>query len=106
VIEAGKIRATGSVADVVRGVQAQRTRIYVRAIASVDALHKALLEEPDVHDVRIHRGGVLVELDGQEDRQALLLKSLVSRGLDPIEFAPTAVDLEDVFLSLTRGQVQ
>lgn len=106
VIEAGKIRATGSVEDVVRGVQAHRTRVYVRAIAAPDVVHKALLEEPDVHDVRIHRSGVLVELEGEEDRQARLLKRLVERGLDPVEFSPAGVDLEDVFLSLTQGQVQ
>ncbi len=106
VIEAGKIRATGTVEDVVRGVQAQRTRVFIRAIATQDAVHKALLEEPDVHDVRLHRSGVLVELEGQEDSQALLLKRLVERGLDPIEFSPAAVDLEDVFLSLTQGHVQ
>jgi len=106
VIEAGKIRATGTVEDVVRGVQAKRTRVFIRAIAPPDAVHKALLEEPDVHDVRIHRAGVLVELEGQEDSQARLLKRLVERGLDPIEFSPAAVDLEDVFLSLTQGQVQ
>lgn len=106
VIEAGKIRATGTVEDVVRGVQAHRTRVFIRAIAPADAVHKALLEEPDVHDVRVHRSGVLVELEGQEDSQARLLKRLVERGLDPIEFSPATVDLEDVFLSLTQGQVQ
>lgn len=106
VIEAGKLRATGSIEDIVRGVQAQRTGVYLRALAPLEELQRALLEEPGVSGVRQHRAGLLVELEGQEEAQSRLLRSLVSRGLDVIEFTPKSADLEEVFLSLTRGQVQ
>jgi ABC-2 type transport system ATP-binding protein len=106
VIEAGKLRATGSIEDIVRGVQAQRTGVYLRALAPLEELQRALLEEPGVSGVRQHRAGLLVELEGQEEAQSRLLRSLVSRGLDVVEFTPKSADLEEVFLSLTRGQVQ
>jgi ABC-2 type transport system ATP-binding protein len=106
VIEMGKIRASGPVEDVVRMAQTHHARVYVRTIAPVDMVHKALLEEPGVQTVRPHKAGLMVEFDGEEPGLARLLQRLVERGFDPIEFSPNTVDLEDVFLSLTEGQVQ
>ncbi len=106
VIEAGKICATGSVEEVIRLAQTHHSRVFIRTIADRDTVHRALLEEIGVHDVRPHKNGLPAEVDGEEARLARLLQSLVNRGFDPVEFSPNTVDLEDVFLSLTQGQVQ
>lgn len=106
VIEAGKIRATGSVDEVVRMAQTAHAQVFLRTLADTDRVHRALLEEPGVNSVRPSKNGLMIELDGDEERLARLLKSLVDRGFDPIEFSPNQVDLEDVFLSLTKGHIQ
>jgi ABC-2 type transport system ATP-binding protein len=106
VIEAGKLRATGTIDAIVRGARTQRTSVYLRTLAPLEEVRRALLEEPGVSGVRLHRAGLLAELEGQEEAQARLLRSLVSRGLEVVEFTPKSADLEEVFLSLTRGQVQ
>ena len=106
VIEAGKIRASGTVEQVVRMARTHHARVYVRTIAPPDLVHKALLEEAGVQDVRPHKAGLMVELEGEEPELARLLQGLVARGFDPVEFSPNTVDLEDVFLSLTEGKVQ
>lgn len=106
VIEAGKLRATGSIDSIVRGVQAERTGVYLRALNPLDELKRALLEEAGVEGVRQYRDGLLIDLEGDEAAQVRLLRSLVSRGLQVVEFTPKSADLEEVFLSLTRGQVQ
>ncbi|MFT7485041.1 MAG: ABC-2 type transport system ATP-binding protein [Candidatus Paceibacteria bacterium] len=106
VIEAGKICATGTVEEVIRKAQTKHSRVFIRTLADRELVHRALLEELHVQQVTPQKNGLLVEFDGQEDSQARLLKTLVARGFDPIEFSPATVDLEDVFLSLTQGQVQ
>ena len=106
VIEAGRIRASGSVAEVLRGARAKHSQVFLRTLAPHETVHKALLEEAGVESVRPHKGGLMVELLGEEEAQARLLQTLVRRGFDPVEFTPDTVDLEDVFLSLTEGRVQ
>jgi ABC-2 type transport system ATP-binding protein len=106
VIETGQIRATGSVEDVMRMARSHHARVYVRTLAPSELVYKALLEEAGIQTVRPHKSGLMVECDGEEPELARLLQTLVARGFDPIEFTPNTANLEDVFLSLTRGQVQ
>jgi ABC-2 type transport system ATP-binding protein len=106
VIEAGKICATGSVEEVVRMAQSAHSQVFIRTLADLETVHRALLEEPHVTSVRPSKNGLMVELEGDEADQARLLQGLVQRGFDPIEFSPNQVDLEDVFLSLTKGHIQ
>ncbi|MCA8979395.1 MAG: ABC transporter ATP-binding protein [Planctomycetes bacterium] len=106
VIEAGRIRATGTVDDVIRRARTQHQRVFVRSLAPIDALLKLMLETPGVETARPERGGVVLEVAGAEDDLARLVRRLVEAGMDPIEFSPKATDLEDVFLSLTAGTVQ
>ena len=106
VIEAGKIRASGTVEDVVRQTQTHHARVFVRTLGPVEMVHKALLEEAGVEHVRPHKDGLMVDLEGDEPELARLLQTLVRRGFDPVEFSPASVDLEDVFLQLTEGQLQ
>lgn len=106
VIEAGRIRATGTVDEVVRMARSQHQRVFARTLAPASELRKVLLESPGVESARPEREGVVFEFSGAEDDLARLLRRLVEGGLAPIEFAPKATDLEDVFLSLTAGKVQ
>ena len=106
VIEAGRIRATGTVADVVRQAQTTHQRVFMRALAAVDDVLKALLESPGVESAHPERDGISFEFSGEEDDLARLVALLVERGLAPVEFSPRKIDLEDVFLSLTDGTVR
>ncbi len=106
VIEAGKICATGTVDEVIQMAQAKHSQVFVRSLADREKVHRALLEEAGVTSVRPHKNGLMVDFEGGEERLARLLQSLVERGLIPIEFSPNQVDLEDVFMSLTKGQIQ
>jgi ABC-2 type transport system ATP-binding protein len=106
VIEAGKICAAGTVEEVIRMASTKHSSVFIRTLADRELVQRALVVEIGVHDVRPHKNGLLIEFDGEEDGLARLLQTLVSRGFDPIEFSPNTIDLEDVFLSLTQGQVQ
>ena len=106
VIETGKIRASGQVENVLRLAQSHQTRVFVRTIAPPEMVQRVLLEQPGIVSARPDGRGVVFDFEGEEDGLARLLAMLVERGLDPIEFAPKISDLEDVFLSLTNGNVQ
>ncbi len=105
VIEAGKIRATGSVASIVSQMR-PHAEIYVAALGDSELLRRHLLETPGVQGVREERSGFVFDYQGSPDDIAGVLSNLVQAGLRPIEFAPEQVDLEDVFLSLTEGKLQ
>lgn len=105
VIEAGILRATGSVDDVVKRLR-PHAEIYVSALTSLENLRRKLLETPGVGQVREERKGVAFDFVGTPEDVSGLLGDLVRAGLRPVEFAPRQVDLEDVFLSLTEGQLQ
>ncbi len=106
VIERGHVRAAGSVDLITRGLEQGRWRVFVRALAGPEALQKALLELPGVGDVRPDRGGVGFEYTGEEPGLARLVEELVQRRLQLVEVVREQLDLEDLFLSLTEGQVQ
>ena len=105
VIERGQVRGSGAVETVAQGVTSGQ-RIFVRALAGVDALQRRLLELPQVSKVHAEREGLAFDFLGDERALSELLANLAASGLGLIEFAPKAVDLEDVFLSLTEGKLQ
>lgn len=105
VIERGEVKGSGSVAAMTRGLTSQR-QLFVRTLGPPDALERALLEQPGVSGVRVDKGGCVCQVAGDEAALAPLLARLVAAGLAVVEFAPETINLEDVFLRLTEGQVQ
>ncbi|MBL8861433.1 MAG: ABC transporter ATP-binding protein [Planctomycetes bacterium] len=105
VIEAGRIKATGSVHDVTRGIQTA-VPVFVRVLEDADRLERALLELPGVERARREGQGLVFEHQGSPESLAGVLAALVAAGLRPVEFTPRAMGLEEVFLSLTEGKLQ
>jgi ABC-2 type transport system ATP-binding protein len=105
VIEAGQLKATGSVGDITRGIQTA-VPVYVRVLEGHEALERALHEQPGVERVRRDGEGVVFEHAGTPEMLSAVLTALIVAGLHPIEFTPRAMGLEEVFLSLTQGKMQ
>ncbi len=105
VIEQGRIRATGAVEAITRRL-APHLQIFVRVLAPVADLERALREQPGVIEVRPHKGGVLFTFESDETALPRLLAALLHGELPVVEFAPEQVNLEDLFLKLTEGKVQ
>jgi ABC-2 type transport system ATP-binding protein len=105
VIEAGKIRASGKVADIQRQLNPDPT-FFLRALTEPEVLERYLAEQPGVSRVRFERGGVVFGFSQDDEAQADLLARVVGAGLKPLELRPVDADLEEVFLSLTEGKVQ
>jgi hypothetical protein len=56
--------------------------------------------------VRRSQEGFAFEYTGTLEQRAKFLERLVTEGLRPIELAAEETDLEDLFLELTKGELQ
>ena len=105
IIERGKILRAGSMEQIIAHDSPLRT-IVIRATGSPEALHKELLQLPFVHEVRMVGEEVEIQVDGNDESNIAILTHLVGKGFRIIDFRQRQMDLEDVFMTVTKGEVQ
>jgi len=107
IIERGKILETGTIDDVLKKSVPRRT-IAVR-LADVSAgphLLKEILQMPHVENARTVAGETHFEFGGNDDAAAEILNLLIARKFKVVEFRQTRANLEDIFMTVTKGGVQ
>ena len=106
IIERGKILRAGTLQQILQGDKTHRT-VVVRVLGRAEELRKHLLETPGVEDARL-LDGAAVEADVAGDDAACcdLLAAVVGAGFRVLEYRPRRADLEQIFLDVTRGDVQ
>ncbi len=105
IIEKGHILETGVIDDVMH----RRRKSFMVAARSLDApekLFKALLEMPHVANATLASNEVHIELRGDHAQAADLLSELIRTNHRIIEFRHIEDDLEDIFMKVTKGDVQ
>ncbi len=105
IIERGKIVGAGTVDDLLTR-DTRRRLVRIRTLASLEDLLKAVIQIPGVDDGRIDGRCVTVTVDGDESACRTILATLVRQGVPVVEFTHQRADLEDVFMSVTKGQTQ
>ncbi|MGM0489622.1 MAG: ABC transporter ATP-binding protein [Planctomycetota bacterium] len=105
IIEQGKILRAGSMEQIVSGESKVRT-IAIRAAEGPGRLHKELLQVPAVQEARIVGEAVEILVDGDENTHSDILTHLVGKNFRIFDFRQHQVDLEDVFMTMTKGEVQ
>jgi ABC-2 type transport system ATP-binding protein len=106
IIERGKILRAGTLQEILsRNGKAQRT-IVLRPLSRHEELLKTLLETPGVEDARTADNTVEVEIAGGDEECCDLLETVLRAGYRLLEFRPRRADLEQIFLDVTRGEVQ
>lgn len=114
IIERGRLLATGRVEDMIAHLSV-RKRVGMRVSARAHSAHRLLSGMPGVMDVAFE--GDAPETDDVPARLAFgltddvpdesaVLTRLVGAGVPVRAFAEEAGDLEDVFLQITKGEVQ
>jgi len=105
IIEQGRILRAGTMEDIFASDAPHRT-VGLRALEETETLHKHLLEMPNVTNARI--AGLLVEIDieGGDEACGRVLADLIARGLHIVEFVHRRAGLEDLFMTITKGQIQ
>jgi ABC-2 type transport system ATP-binding protein len=106
IIERGKILRAGNMDNVLKEDLPRRT-VHIRLLEAPEKIYKHLLETPHVE-----RASILVDntveadVTGSEDVCCELLAGLVRSGFRVIEFRQRRADLEEIFMNVTRGEVQ
>lgn len=105
IIEQGRILREGLLEEIVAAETVVRT-VVMRSHAPVADLHRELLQTPLVHEARVVGAVVEADINGGDDACGELLYQLVTKGYRIVEFHQKQLDLEDVFMTVTKGQVQ
>jgi ABC-2 type transport system ATP-binding protein len=105
IIERGKILRAGTLEQILEEDVPHRT-VVVRPLDRLEELHKHLLLLPNVEAVRPVDRSLEVDFAGSEDECCDLLGDLVRKGYRIVEFASKQADLEQIFMNVTRGDVQ
>ena len=120
IIEQGKLLATGKVADLLAQSHSEdateltlRLAAGAQAEAAYERAERLLLEQPYVADVVREPGAIRVRLkleqgtsrEQVDEAAARLLTALVSAGLPVCSFSHRELNLEDAFMTVTKGRV-
>ena len=107
IIERGKILETGTLDEVLRKSTARRT-VTIRLLDPTQGplLLKELLQTPFVENAREAGMEVHFDLAGDESAASEILAHLVGRQFKILEFRQAKADLEDIFMTVTKGGVQ
>ena len=105
IIEKGKLVESGGLHEVA-GRRTNARTYAVRPLERFDDLRRLLLERPEARNVRAAGPEILFELEGDDRAAAVLLTELIRHGYPLAEFRPLRAGLEDLFLTVTKGELQ
>jgi len=105
IIEQGKILQAGSI-DQLNQLMEQRRLITIRPLDRIDELYKELLQTPYVEQVSYSGKALEIETRGGAEISSDILGQLVRKGYRIADFRQKQADLEDIFMNLTKGEVQ
>ncbi len=110
IIERGQLLATGTVDEIRHRHsdphESPTALMRVRVLDGAERLASWLTARPDVDEVRTDGPVVGFRFPTEATSQAVLLREMIQEGFDVIEFGMRTTSLEDVFLRVTRGEVQ
>ncbi|MCS6910711.1 MAG: ABC transporter ATP-binding protein [Anaerolineales bacterium] len=110
IVEAGRLVAQGSLAEMQRRLKPHRTLHITLLDRDIEAARSAIFGRENVLDFReLDEPGEHIRLEvdfaGDEAAVSAFLRDLVQRGLPVLRFAETTHDVEDVFMKVTQGIV-
>jgi ABC-2 type transport system ATP-binding protein len=116
IIERGQLVVSGRL-DTIRAQVQQGRKLSLRVLSSAEQAETLLRSQPGVGEVTIQHNGnggaslstgteIEVDFTGDEESAASLLETLVQNRIRIASFTETHTGLEEVFLSLTKGEVQ
>ena len=105
IIERGEMLVSGDVQDIMDQVTGGRT-LEIRLLDKQDEAETLLSGASGVRAVRAVNSHLAVDFNGSPEEQADLNTLLISHGLRVLGFTEQAMDLEDIFMKVTKGLVQ
>lgn len=105
IIERGRLVGGGEVAALAAGTR-ETLRVLIRPLnLAPETLVRSLLELSQVAQASVRGDGCSAEIAGGRERAAEVLSELVRRGIGVVEFRQEQMDLETVFMTVTKGDL-
>lgn len=104
IIERGKLLMHGPINDVYNRIRGNQV-IEARFGENLDTGLSIIRSSPDVRNVQVDGSKVVIEFASADHNPAEMLKSLVTNGVEVINFGQKDPNLEDVFMMVTKGLV-
>ncbi|HTU91362.1 MAG TPA: ABC transporter ATP-binding protein [Gemmataceae bacterium] len=105
IIERGKILRAGSLSNILTADLPHRT-VLIRSLDEPELLYRHLLVQPNIEAARRIDHTVEADVAGSEEACWELLEHLVRNGYRVVEFRQQRAGLEELFMNVTRGEVQ
>ena len=105
IIEQGKLLMAGAISELLSTDGLRRT-VMIRPLERPEDLVRDLLQMPHVESANPAGGEVVLEVNGSDKVCSDILIALVQRGHKIVEFKQLRVGLEDIFMNVTKGDVQ
>jgi ABC-2 type transport system ATP-binding protein len=106
IIEQGKILRAGTMEEILGGDRSRRT-VLIRLLDRQEELCRQLATQAHVESARLLVDNTIeAAVNGPEEVCCDLLAGLVREGFRVVEFTHRRADLEDVFMNVTKGEVQ
>lgn len=108
IIEKGEVLSAGSLDDLLdkQHEETPHRSIMVRAIDGMEDLHRRFLQMPHINRVETAGRELEIEIEGGDDVCANVLATLIQENVRVVEFRHKRADLEDLFMNVTKGEVQ
>jgi ABC-2 type transport system ATP-binding protein len=104
IIDRGEMRATGSVAEVVRRLSSGRG-LRITVLGQKEEAVALLKQLPEVRQVEASNGVIEAKYDGDDATAAAILQKLVAAGILVAGFSQVDGGLEDAFMKVTSEDV-
>ena len=107
IIEKGRLLRAGTIDSIRRDDGRSFTTLLLRCCEADENTLKKLLEQPFVEEAReAAPGEYALELDGGDEQCAELLANLIRQEIRVAEFKRQSTGLEELFMNITKGDVQ
>jgi ABC-2 type transport system ATP-binding protein len=103
-IEKGKLLKAGKIDNIIESIGLRQTTMIRAKNLGLDELLKIVLEEPVVQTAQIIGNEVAVIM--VDDNDTSILSTLIAKGVQIEEFRQHKAHLEDLFLNITKGNLQ
>jgi ABC-2 type transport system ATP-binding protein len=104
IIENGQLIVAGDVHEIIERIKGH-LQVCIEVQDGVERATQVLAQLPGVGGIEVENHEIKVEFNGTRDGLPGLLKALIEAGIPIRAFGEEEIDLEDVFIRLTRGIV-
>ncbi len=104
IIENGQLIVAGDVHEIMERIKGH-LRLQISVQGDTEGATHILAQQPGIGEMEVRNHLIQADFSGGRDELPRLLKALVDAGLEIASFGEEEMDLEDIFIQLTRGVV-